>query len=247
MKPFVVLAAGVLAIAPQSWGEPVEVFGGEFAVGDGSAGFNIDVDADGFIDLNFAFFGVSVNSVFAWDGVVRRGNVVSDTHFAAVLDPNDQFVHPRLAAGDMIGLGVLNSSTSGAIAYEVFFDGTDGGDWLDQERGYVAFSFMGQAGTRLHYGWAEVSVDTSKGTDDGFLILHRIGYETLSDTPILAGAPLGCNAADLNSDGDLDFLDISAFLSGYSSQDPIADLNGDGAYDFLDISAFLAAYTNGCP
>lgn len=68
MRSFVVLAAGVLGIATYSWGEPVEVFGGEFAVGDGSAGFNIDVDADGFIDLNFAYFGVSVNSVFAWDG-----------------------------------------------------------------------------------------------------------------------------------------------------------------------------------
>lgn len=179
--------------------------------------------------------------------MVRRGNVVSDTHFAAVLDSNDQFVHPRLAAGDMIGPGVLNDSTSGAIAYEVFFDGTDGGDWLDQERGYVAFSFMGQAGTRLHYGWAELSVDTSEGTDDGFLILHRIGYETLSDTPILAGAPLGCNAADQNSDGELDFADISLFLAAYTALDPSADLNDDGEFDFADISLFLSAYTSGCP
>ena len=53
--------------------------------------------------------------------------------------------------------------------------------------------------------------------------------------------------ADLNGDGELDFLDISAFLAAYSGMDPVADLNGDMAFDFLDISAFLASYSAGCP
>ena len=56
----------------------------------------------------------------------------------------------------------------------------------------------------------------------------------------------GC-PADLTGDGELNFFDVSAFLSAYASQDPIADFNGDGVYDFFDVSAFLSAFTGGCP
>jgi len=47
--------------------------------------------------------------------------------------------------------------------------------------------------------------------------------------------------ADLNGDGELDFLDISQFLN------ELPDLTGDTAFDFLDISEFLKVYTGGCP
>lgn len=53
--------------------------------------------------------------------------------------------------------------------------------------------------------------------------------------------------ADFTDDGVLDFFDISAFLSAYSSNDPSADLNDDMMFDFFDISAFLTAYAAGCP
>ena len=53
--------------------------------------------------------------------------------------------------------------------------------------------------------------------------------------------------ADLNMDGEYDFLDISAFISALMHSDPIADLNKDDEYDFLDISAFLSAFASGCP
>lgn len=53
--------------------------------------------------------------------------------------------------------------------------------------------------------------------------------------------------ADINDDSELDFLDISSFLSAYTAFDPIADLTCDGEYDFLDISLFLDSYTSGCP
>jgi FG-GAP repeat protein len=53
-------------------------------------------------------------------------------------------------------------------------------------------------------------------------------------------------AADLNGDGALNFLDVSAFLSAFSSQDPLADYNGDGMYNFLDVSEFLSDYSAGC-
>lgn len=53
--------------------------------------------------------------------------------------------------------------------------------------------------------------------------------------------------ADLNGDGQLDFFDISSFLTAFGLQEPIADFNNDGAWDFFDISGFLSAYSDGCP
>lgn len=56
----------------------------------------------------------------------------------------------------------------------------------------------------------------------------------------------GC-PADYNGDGSVDFFDISAFLAGFSSNDPAADITGDAQWDFFDISAFLSNYAAGCP
>jgi len=56
----------------------------------------------------------------------------------------------------------------------------------------------------------------------------------------------GC-LADLNGDGTLDFFDISAFLTAFSSGDIAADFTGDGVFDFFDISAFLTEFSAGCP
>lgn len=54
-------------------------------------------------------------------------------------------------------------------------------------------------------------------------------------------------APDLNGDGNLDFFDVSAFLSAFSNTEPDGDFNGDGNYDFFDVSAFLSAFSAGCP
>ena len=53
--------------------------------------------------------------------------------------------------------------------------------------------------------------------------------------------------ADLTGDGSLDFFDVSAFLTGFSLQDPVADFTGDGFFNFFDVSAFLQAFSAGCP
>ena len=53
--------------------------------------------------------------------------------------------------------------------------------------------------------------------------------------------------ADLTGDGQLNFFDVSAFLSAFSSMDPVADFTGDGNFNFFDVSAFLSAFSAGCP
>ena len=71
--------------------------------------------------------------------------------------------------------------------------------------------------------------------------------EALNSTPyIVLGDDLPCEA-DLNSDGELNFFDVSAFLVAYQGLDPIADFNDDGEFNFFDVSAFLVAYQQGCP
>ena len=52
---------------------------------------------------------------------------------------------------------------------------------------------------------------------------------------------------DLNGDGELNFFDISLFLSFYADENPLADFNNDGFFNFFDVSAFLSLYSQGCP
>lgn len=59
---------------------------------------------------------------------------------------------------------------------------------------------------------------------------------------VIAGCP-----ADLNMDGEINFFDVSAFLTAFNSMDPIADFNDDELFNFFDVSAFLTAYNAGCP
>ncbi|MCL4221908.1 MAG: NF038122 family metalloprotease [Phycisphaerales bacterium] len=53
--------------------------------------------------------------------------------------------------------------------------------------------------------------------------------------------------ADFNSDGVLNFFDVSAFLSAFASGQPQADFTHDGNFDFFDVSAFLNQFSAGCP
>ncbi|MCC5822021.1 MAG: hypothetical protein LAT64_01900 [Phycisphaerales bacterium] len=58
---------------------------------------------------------------------------------------------------------------------------------------------------------------------------------------------LGTCPADLNDDGELNFLDFAAFVDLFITAYPGADFNGDGRIDFYDFAAFLAAFNAGCP
>lgn len=59
---------------------------------------------------------------------------------------------------------------------------------------------------------------------------------------------VGCNAADLAFPlGEHTFIDVSHFLSAFSSQMPAADIAGPyGVINFFDLSVFLSAYREGC-
>lgn len=89
---------------------------------------------------------------------------------------------------------------------------------------------------------AQTAVDKgTPGYDTGY------GWGFINAGQAVALAAGSACSADLNGDGNLDFFDISAFLSAFTAQDSIADFNGDGSFDFFDVSAFLGAFSAGCP
>lgn len=63
-------------------------------------------------------------------------------------------------------------------------------------------------------------------------------FDIVCDTPCFA---------DLNNSGNLDFFDISLFLSLFNQQSPQADLNNDGLFNFFDVSDYIALFNAGCP
>ncbi len=76
--------------------------------------------------------------------------------------------------------------------------------------------------------------------DQAYNALLYVGY--------YVEGPQGCNPADIAEPfGVLDLSDISAFVSGFLSADPVADINGDGIFDLSDISAFVNNFLAGCP
>lgn len=80
-------------------------------------------------------------------------------------------------------------------------------------------------------------VDEDSGTENAF------SNNWVSDTNrivVVACLP------DINGDGQLNFFDVSAFLTAFNAQDPIADFNNDGQFNFFDVSQFLAAFSAGC-
>jgi hypothetical protein len=53
--------------------------------------------------------------------------------------------------------------------------------------------------------------------------------------------------ADLTLDGELNFFDISEFLTLFTQMHPQGDTNSDGEFNFFDVSVFLIAFGDGCP
>jgi hypothetical protein len=48
--------------------------------------------------------------------------------------------------------------------------------------------------------------------------------------------------------GELNFFDLSVFLSWYNQQDPRADIAGPtGVFNFFDVAAYIGLYNAGCP
>lgn len=111
---------------------------------------------------------------------------------------------------------------------------------LDLLDSFESYSIdLGGRSTNWHLAsFTDTHIDFTSGS--------QLGGNGTARFDISACASPAC-PADINDDGVLNFLDISAFLSAYGSADLIADINGDGNLNFLDVSALLSAFAVGCP
>lgn len=113
-------------------------------------------------------------------------------------------------------------------------------------------------GTIIVSAFGQDQVDLSTLNLDGGA--HEIRVEVTDPTPWVREESIRNNfmiesrtftveacvaAADLNGDGDLDFFDVSEFLTLFNAQDPGADFNGDDEFNFFDVSAFLTSFNEG--
>ncbi len=114
------------------------------------------------------------------------------------------------------------------------------GQMIETDLGDLALGvdFGGFDGRQVTSGAIDIN-DAGQVAFSAFLRNGTVGVFVA--TPVM-----GC-AADLTGEGDLNFLDVSAFLVAFGNQDSVADFSGEGDFNFLDVSAFLAAFGEGCP
>lgn len=183
-----------------------------------------DADSDGIADIDpdedgFADWGWSID--YTQPGTIDVDNADGDFDLNTGIDGDPN-------AANIAGL-VYGLPPSGAAVFDV-----DIGVWgwvypADtigfSEDAYGLFLEDGSYDGPLSFG--------------GFNCDEHIPWADFAITLYGPGNELVC-PADLNSDGQLDFFDISVMLL----QQP--DYNGDTGFDFFDISSFLADYSAGC-
>ena len=90
--------------------------------------------------------------------------------------------------------------------------------------------------------WGNINIDN--GTETQRMVVSA----RESDKIYVFAAVPGCNNADLALPfGLLDLADINAFVSAFTSSNPIADFDENDLFDLADIGAFVGAFQAGCP
>lgn len=103
----------------------------------------------------------------------------------------------------------------------------------------------------LRAGWHQVRIEFFEAGGGAGLYATMSGpsmpEQPMSGLFLSHEANVPCTLADLNADQELNFFDVSIFLTEYSQNSLDVDLNGDGILNFFDVSAFLVSYEAGCP
>ncbi len=134
------------------------------------------------------------------------------------------------SAGDSMEIAFTSNAGITWVVADTFTNTNGWEDLAYAIEDYVGLSIAFRARITVTDGGANTTVE---GGVDAFSVSSEVCDESCP--------------ADLTGDGNLDFFDVSAFLSAFNNQDPAGDFNDDGAYDFFDVSAFLSAFSAGCP
>ena len=223
-----------------------------------------DIDALGADDVWAvgAWGGVAsaVGAPFAlhWDGLSWEVNSPPVTDHDEVL-----YAVEMVAPDDVWATGVYAQDSTLPLYWH-----WDGAGWTRFEAPAFALDLVsfatddiyGVSGDSIvHWdGWAWTRLDTRFDPGTAGLI-NMLGIDALGPCDLLfAGHTLspdqaalaelagdGC-PADFNADGQVNTLDVLAFLNAWSAGDPAADFNDDGTVNTLDVLAFLNAWSAGC-
>ncbi len=87
---------------------------------------------------------------------------------------------------------------------------------------------------------------SNEDAGDYYYTCRITGHLGMTGKIVIVEGAAAC-PADFTGDGQLNFFDVSAFLSAFGSMDASADFTGDGQFNFFDVSAFLSAFGAGCP
>ncbi len=166
--------------------------------------------------------------------------------------------HGTIAPG--LGLGTMTASQpvsfSDSSTLEIEVAGNNNADLLSSTSsfhadGTLSVAFVDDFNPPLT--WTATIVTASQGVTGAFDSINapqpadaRLEFRAVYlPTQIRIGA--FCRA-DANSDGLLNFFDISQFITNYNAGDPIADIAAPfGILNFFDIAEFMARYNTGCP
>ncbi len=219
---------------------------------------------------------ISIPQEFGQSVFMRDGKVIVGDPYASVVDTNGDTVTEAglvyvfdLESGEQ--LAVLRPETPyqdlfgwsvGADAETIYvgswrlygFNSHFGPEHPRVER-FDANTFERQPQMLASYSDDETYFGRSIAVSDDYIAVGMSnGHYQYSPVPELGGAifvydkPQGDSCpVDLNTDGELNFFDVSAFIVGFTAGDLAMDFNNDGDLNFFDVSAFIVAYTNGCP
>ncbi|MGJ8636810.1 MAG: GC-type dockerin domain-anchored protein [Phycisphaerales bacterium] len=160
--------------------------------------------------------------------------------------------YTRLTHGDQIGVLAAWWMVHNAIdVYPGMFEILQDASYQSHSEVQVANSYTNTPERFSDNGY-QGEIDLAIDSGVRYMEVWNSDLLNASLTPIMEATALRlntpfCGRSDLNTDGTLDFFDISAFLTAFSEQDAIADFTGDALFDFFDISSFLMLYSNGCP
>ena len=128
-------------------------------------------------------------------------------------------------------------------------DITNGGSWVNAET-------VGPAGIEASGGWFYHSFRVADFVTPNSTVQVRFVAEDAASGSIVEAAvdeftitDAVCNdgcIADFNGDGDVNTLDVLAFLNAWNAGEGSADINGDGTVNTLDVLAFLNLWNAGC-
>lgn len=205
----------------------------DFTYDDTRYGAPTDPLGDGFADIQISAMGDSFKLTpgsfndHTATGIMQFRFIQGDLNFDGVVDSQDLSLFDSILAGSD-------------------FDSTE--DYIDPDSGlpvedpaqpgvnFQSYIFQGRL-ANAYLG--ALNLDPN----DGELA------PSAADRGVLAAlvGDIRCNVADFTADGNLNFLDVSAFLQAFGALDPDADITGEGQFNFLDVSAFLSAFSAGCP